>query len=51
MKPIGVDLKGDGTMDKIVFRCDKCQKIGVNKIADDDDREQLLDILGKQLIA
>ena len=50
-KPIGVDLKGDGTMDRIVFKCQKCDKLGHNKIAEDDDRDKLLDILEKQIIA
>lgn len=43
MKPVSIDLKG-GQMESIVFQCQKCRKEGRNKIADDDDREKLLDV-------
>ena len=44
MKPISIDVKGDGTMDKIVYKCMKCGKNYRNKIAEDDDKGVLLEV-------
>ncbi len=51
LNPIGIDLKGDGTMDRIVFKCKTCNQVSRNKIAEDDDRDALFEVFGKQLIA
>ncbi|MBT3349407.1 RNHCP domain-containing protein [bacterium] len=43
LRPISIETVG-GEMRSIVFRCEKCGKISKNKIAEDDDREKLLEI-------
>jgi predicted RNA-binding Zn-ribbon protein involved in translation (DUF1610 family) len=44
--PISIDFKG-GEMDKIIFSCAKCGEISRNKIAEDDNREALFQIIEK----
>jgi len=51
LKPVGVDLAGDGTPGKIVFKCQKCGSIRRNKVADDDDRDELIRVFKRQLLA
>ena len=46
LMPIGLEYKG-GEPQQIVFRCKKCEKLGRNKIALDDNRAVLLELAGK----
>ena len=44
MKPIDVEILG-GELTSIVFKCQKCGFIRKNKIASDDNREKLFEIV------
>ncbi|MCL5410076.1 MAG: RNHCP domain-containing protein [Patescibacteria group bacterium] len=56
MEPIGLTFKNEG-LDKygkaragelmIIHYCSKCGKISLNRIASDDDEQEILDILAK----
>ncbi|HEY5713864.1 MAG TPA: RNHCP domain-containing protein [Candidatus Gracilibacteria bacterium] len=50
MEPKSIDLKGDGTMGKIVYECTKCQKKYRNKIAEDDDKQALFRVYQKNTL-
>ncbi len=43
LKPVGIEVQGS-EMQSILFQCEKCGKMGKNKIAEDDDRKKLLEI-------
>ena len=47
MKPIDIEIHQD-ELTSIVFRCSKCGKEGRNKIASDDDRGKLFEVLEKK---
>lgn len=47
MRPVDIEITRD-EMSSIIFECEKCKKKGKNKIASDDDREKLLQILEKK---
>lgn len=42
-----VEFKG-GTVQALVFKCEKCQFVRKNKLADDDNRELIYDFLEKK---
>lgn len=46
LEPIGIDITG-GLPSSIQFRCQKCGTTGVNKIAEDDDRGKVIEIVEK----
>ncbi len=46
LKPIGVELKS-GLPEKICFKCEVCDFTGRNKIAPDDSREKVYEIMEK----
>ena len=46
LQPVSIELKG-GQMVSLVFKCEKCGKVGRNKIAEDDNREKLFEILAQ----
>jgi len=46
MRPIGIGIKG-GMPEKIFFKCEKCGFKRPNKIAEDDNKDKILEIMGK----
>ncbi len=46
LKPINIEITRND-FDKIIFKCIKCDIIKRNKIADDDNREKIFQILEK----
>jgi predicted RNA-binding Zn-ribbon protein involved in translation (DUF1610 family) len=46
LKPIEIEISA-GEMKSIKFKCEKCDQISRNKIADDDNRQKLFEILEK----
>ena len=47
MKPIDIEIQS-GTMKSILFKCQKCGVTRKNKIAIDESREKLLEIVEKK---
>ena len=46
---VGSDIEiARDEMSSIIFRCEKCGMVRKNKIAPDDDREKLLQVLDKK---
>lgn len=48
MMPIDIEFKR-GEMKSIIFRCEKCGMIRKNKIAEDDDRERMGEVVLKKI--
>ena len=45
--PVDFDIRG-GEIKQIIFRCGKCQVVRKNKLADDDNKEKIWDIMSKK---
>lgn len=48
MKPLGLTSKKDGEI-MLIHECEKCGKISANRIAGDDDAEEILKIFKNSL--
>lgn len=47
LRPVDVETKG-GVITKIVYECEKCKAIRKNKVAEDDDKTVLFDLMAKK---
>ncbi len=45
MRPIGLEVKSRKT--QIIFKCEKCGEVGKNIVAEDDNKELLIELSGK----
>lgn len=47
MDPVGLDMKSGKT--QVIYKCEKCGKMGKNIVADDDNQEILIELSTKLL--